>query len=137
MTARTHGRKVKDTYFELVERFPLVKIRTDAELHAAQQMLGDLLGRKLDRGEEDYLDVLVELVAAYESKRFSLKKYTPRELLEFLMAENGMTQRDLARETGVVNTTISAVLAGKRKLSLESAKRIARRFQLSVEAFIE
>jgi HTH-type transcriptional regulator / antitoxin HigA len=64
--ARTRPKK-SDAYLELVQRFPLKHLRSDRELAAAIEMLKSLLIRgDLVAGEQDYLDVLTDLVERYE-----------------------------------------------------------------------
>lgn len=56
-------------------------------------------------------------------------------MLKFLMDENNLRQIDLVdifSSQGIV----SEVLAGKRQITLSQAKKLAKRFKLSVEAFI-
>src|SRR6516164_6567383 len=56
-----------EAYFALVRRFPLRSIESDAELERARTILNELLDREsLDRGEDDYLDILGDLIEKYE-----------------------------------------------------------------------
>ena len=49
-------RPMLDRYFELVRRFPLVRIANDSELADALATVDDLLTREMDAGQEAYLD---------------------------------------------------------------------------------
>ena len=56
-----------DRYLELVKECPLRPIKSEAELGRATEVLGRLLRRDdLDDAEEDYVDVLGDLIEAYE-----------------------------------------------------------------------
>jgi hypothetical protein len=49
---------MSDVYFDLVRQFPLIHIRDDARLAEATEVIERLLGKDLDKGAEEYLDVL-------------------------------------------------------------------------------
>jgi HTH-type transcriptional regulator / antitoxin HigA len=49
-------------YFRLVRQFPLRPIRSESALARAVRMIDSLLGRNLLPDEQDYLDVLADLV---------------------------------------------------------------------------
>ena len=61
------NRRQQDTYLRLVQ-LPLVSITSDVHLDAAQAMLDRLTDKKLDGGEQAYLDALCDLVAVYEDQ---------------------------------------------------------------------
>jgi HTH-type transcriptional regulator/antitoxin HigA len=89
---------VTDDYLELVKRFPLRPLRSDADLKSAGRVLDELVGRAdLSRGERDYMEGLVRFVRDYEAEyvRNRLKKLKPIELLKHLMQENRMNTTDL------------------------------------------
>ncbi len=56
---------------EFVQQFPLTRIRDGNQLDAAQKMIDHLLGEDRDRGAEEYLDVLTDLVVTL-AKLFGL-----------------------------------------------------------------
>jgi len=70
----------------------------------------------------------------FEERSFHLKRTTPEDMLRFLMEQNQLSQYDLARELGG-QPVVSALLAGKRKLTREHIERLARRFGLGPDAF--
>ena len=55
-------------------------------------------------------------------------------MLRFLMEHNGLTQKDLLPEFGAVST-VSLILAGKRRMTREHIARLSARFGISPEAF--
>jgi HTH-type transcriptional regulator / antitoxin HigA len=58
-----------DNYLGLVREFPLRPIRSDAELDRAIAIIDSLITRDdLKLGEEDYVDVLSDLVHRYEAE---------------------------------------------------------------------
>ena len=64
----------------------------------------------------DYLDVLSDLVEAYEAEAIPMRPVGDAELLRFLIEQKGITQAAAAAGAGLAESTISEVLRGKRKL---------------------
>src|SRR5262249_30955884 len=135
MAVKTSKPTLPDTYFELVKQFPLTHLRDDAHLDAAQEMIDRLLERNLDQGEQDYLDVLTDLVEAYENEHHPIPDASEADVLRELMRSNGLSQLKLAREVGIAQSTISAVLNGNRALTKEQVVRLAQFFHISPAAF--
>lgn len=126
-------------YYGLIERFPLVHIRDDKQLYAAQAIVDELVDKFADgaiaAGEKEYLDALSDLVVAYESKRFDAGPgMSPVEMLRYLMDQNGLTQADLAPLFGG-QSRVSDFLSGKRDLSKAQIEKLSDRFKLSPTAF--
>src|SRR5437764_6128620 len=91
-----------DLYLELVRRFPLRPIRSEAEYDGAAQMLDSLVLRDLSPGEADYLEVLTLLVEAYDDERDppDWPESSPAEVLRALVEHRGITTTDLGRVIG-------------------------------------
>src|SRR5262249_18420120 len=110
---------VSDDYLDLIKRFPLRPLRSDADLKSAGRVLDALVGRDdLSRGQRDYMEGLVRFVRDFEARtsRGRLKKLTPVELLKHLMEANQMNTSDLGNILGSRGLA-SEVLNGKRGLS--------------------
>lgn len=123
-------------YLRLVRRFPLRPIRSEEELDRAIATADSLLDRKdLDPGERDYLDVLGDLIHRYESQHDPLRPVPDAEMLAFLLESNAMAQAELAQQSGVAASTISEILAGKRRLSRRHISALARVFRVSPAVF--
>jgi HTH-type transcriptional regulator/antitoxin HigA len=60
----------------------------------------------------------------------------PRELLRFLIEQKGATQAAVATGSGIVESTISEVLAGKRELNRAQIVKLARYFHVEPGAFL-
>jgi HTH-type transcriptional regulator / antitoxin HigA len=131
---------VTDDYLDLIRQFPLRAIRTDRDNTAAAKVLTRLLGRSspaLSDGESQYLDALIELVSAYESRAYPTrsKRPSPIEIVRFLMEENKMTVADLGKILGN-KTAASLVLSGKRELSKAHIRKLAARFKVDPGLFL-
>jgi HTH-type transcriptional regulator / antitoxin HigA len=125
-----------DHYLELVRAFPLRPIRSDAELDRAIAVIDSLVIRKdLDSDQEDYLDVLGDLVHKYEAEHDPLLAVSDSDMIRFLVDSNEMSQAELAEQSGIAESTISEILAGKRKLSRRHIAALSRVFRVSPSVF--
>ena len=128
--------QLPDTYFALVKQFPLTHLRDDDHLDAAQEVIDRLLTRDLDAGEQDYLDVLTDLVESYENAHVEIPAASEGDVLRAIMESNGLSQGRLAKRVGISQSTISAVLNGSRSLTKEQVLALAGEFRLSPLAFL-
>lgn len=132
--------KDEQTYGKLAKLFPLRPIRNDEDNDRAAEICDRLTSRinKLTVAERDYLEVLTDLIAKYESRwDDEIVHMSPRDLIEYLMEQNGLTQKDLVPEFSSASR-VSEFLSGRRKdLSVEQARKLAKRFSLHIAALIE
>ena len=131
----TYG-KAEDRYLELVRRFPLRPLRTDADLDAAVAVIDALIDQdKLSAPEQDYLDVLSDLVEAYEAEAVPMRPVADADMLRFLIEQKGVTQSQVAKKARIAESTVSEVLAGKRKLNRAQIGKLSRFFHIAPGAF--
>jgi HTH-type transcriptional regulator / antitoxin HigA len=132
MATKISSRPMKlSKYMTLVAEFPLVSIRSERQLDAAQAVIDHLLAKgKLDAGEEMYLDALSDLVAAYEDVHYAIDPASDAEMLKHLLDAKGINQAELHRQTGLPKSTISEVLAGKKPFSRTMIRTLAAFFQV-------
>jgi HTH-type transcriptional regulator/antitoxin HigA len=126
-------------YLKLVKRFPLRPIRSDEENMLAAEICDSLTDRldSLSTAEHDYLEVLTDLIAKYESKWIDEKaEMSSRELVQYLIDQSGLAQKDLISEFGSASR-VSEFLNGERRLSIEQAKKVAQRFRLNIASLID
>jgi HTH-type transcriptional regulator / antitoxin HigA len=128
---------IEQEYLQLVRDFPLVSIRDDAHVAEALAVL-DRLFATPDRtpAQELYLGALTDLVETYENAHVSVPPVSGVAARRYLMAENALTQADLASLFGGPSA-ISEVLAGKRRPALSHIARLAAHFGLPADVFIE
>jgi antitoxin component HigA of HigAB toxin-antitoxin module len=104
MSVKTPTRRARDSYFALVKRFPVRRLRSEADYRAARAVARDLMRRgtvdELDAGAGDYLEALAKFIEEYESGAFPIRSRAPRETLRFLMEQHGMRAIDLAAIVG-------------------------------------
>jgi HTH-type transcriptional regulator/antitoxin HigA len=125
-----------DNYLELVRAFPLRPIRCESELDRAIEVIDSLIARDdLDSGQEDYLDVLGDLVHKYEAEHDPIEAVSDRDIVRFLFESNGMDQVELARLSGIADSRVSEILRGKRKLSRRHIAGLSKVFRVSPAVF--
>jgi HTH-type transcriptional regulator / antitoxin HigA len=125
-----------DSYLRLVRAFPLRPIRSDSGLDRAIAVIDSLIVREdLDPGEEDYLDVLGDLVHKYEAEHDPIAPVADADMVRFLLESNEMAQTELAQRSEIAESTISEILAGKRKLSRRHIEALSRVFRVSPAVF--
>jgi HTH-type transcriptional regulator/antitoxin HigA len=113
-------------------------IRTDEEHDRLADLLMKLALSHDRTAEEDRLIGLLErLVDDYDERRMKggLDALEPLALLEHLMEEGGLRQVDLVDCFGS-QSAVSAVMAGKRQINSEHARRLSQRFGLPLASFL-
>jgi HTH-type transcriptional regulator/antitoxin HigA len=136
MAIKAAAPRVPGTYWKLVKRFPLIHIRDEAHLDEALAVLSGLLKQDRDEGAQDYLDVLTDLVAAYEDEHVVMADVAEADVLRELMRSNRLSQMELAKAAGIAQSTISAVLTGARSLTKGQIIKLSSFFGLSPAAFL-
>ena len=111
-------------------------IRNDEDLKSALERLHVIFHAKQGTPEYDEMEVLSILIEHYEDENYNIPKVSPHEILRYLMESNGMNQKDLIPFVGS-KTGVSEILNGKRPISLQVAAKLAKRFNLSIDTFID
>jgi HTH-type transcriptional regulator / antitoxin HigA len=135
-TASSQAGEEQEAYLKLVLKFPLRPLRTDKELDRAITMIDSLIIRgDLDSGEQDYLDILTDIVEKYETDTVPMTPVSDAVMLRHLIDARGITQSKLAAEVKMPMSTISEVLNGKRRLNRNHIAAVCRFFGVSPEVF--
>ena len=92
--------------------------------------------RATDRATCTAIDVFAKLIEDYESKAHPTPKVSPDRMLAHLIDIRQTSQAQVAKSTGIPRSTISAVLAGRRHLSLDAIKKVSKHFRVPADAFI-
>jgi HTH-type transcriptional regulator / antitoxin HigA len=127
---------VSPEYGSLLVKFRPKVIRTEKENEEYVEILYDLDRRhkKLTTAEKDLAALLTLLIEDFEGKRYKLSRAKPLEVIEFLMEQHGLKQKDLVEVFGTPSI-VSEVLNGKRDLNKTQIKRLSDRFDVSPELF--
>jgi len=126
---------VSAEYSALLKKFPPKVIRTEKENEAYTELLYELDQRgNLTAAEKELSRLLTLLIEDFEARNYPLPQAKPLEVLQFLMDQHGLLQKDLADVFGTPSI-VSEVLSGKRELNKDHIKRLSRRFNVSLELF--
>jgi HTH-type transcriptional regulator/antitoxin HigA len=138
VNTRSRGRKT-DRFVALVRQFPLRPIRTKRDHATATKVMEKLAVRgeeDLNLDELDYLDVLSDLIEAYEAQHYpELHDGTPLERLQALLDEARLSTADLGRLLGNSGLA-SQILLGRRELSKTHIRLLSRHFKLDASYFL-
>lgn len=100
-----------------------------------------LMNRLLDTAGDDedhplssLLDLVGDLVSRYEQVHHAIEHAEPKDTLRALMDARGLKQEDLS--IIVQQSNLSAILAGKRKISVALAGKLAKFFGISAAVFV-
>jgi HTH-type transcriptional regulator/antitoxin HigA len=121
----------------LISRVPLKPIKNDGQHEQAVEIIGELIGRKLDSGASDYLETLILLVNKYEDENHTPKgvDLSPQEALKAIMNANGISQAQMGKIIGS-ESAVSMFLKGERGLSKAHIKAIVARFRVDASIFL-
>ena len=81
------------------------------------------------------IDLLLDLIEAYEMREMRKVTLPVRELVSHFMRNHGLRQADLARILGS-RSRASEFLSGKRRLSMAQARKIQQAWLIPPEALI-
>lgn len=88
----------------------------------------------LSQGEATLAELLTLLIEEFEDRNYPLKAATPVEVLLELMESNNLKQKDLTDIFGA-ESTVSAVINGKRDMTRDHIKKLSERFNISPAVF--
>jgi HTH-type transcriptional regulator/antitoxin HigA len=126
---------VTHRYHALIRRLPLRPIASDEELRLASALIDELTARDLAPDEDDYLDVLSDLVEKYEDAHHPILPAPGPSVLRHLMEANQMSQAAVARAAGISESTISRYLRKKVRMRPDGLRRLAGLFRLDIDIF--
>jgi HTH-type transcriptional regulator / antitoxin HigA len=115
----------------------VTSVHSENDYEQAQELLSVLLDEIGDNENHpliDFMDYLADQIKAYEDENFSIPQASPADILKFLMIEHNLNQSDLS--DCVPQSHISAILSGRRSISKEIAKKLAKRFNVRADIFI-
>lgn len=115
----------------------VTRIQTEEEYDRVAAILDIVLDATRDTPGhplEGALLYLGNLIEAYDDEHYTWPPPSPAEMLRYLMEEGGLKQADLA--DCAPQHRISEILNGKRAISKELAKKLARRFHVHADVFL-
>lgn len=123
-------------YEDLVRLHAPRPIRDKVELENATELIDLMAGHDLTADQEDYLDLLSDLVAKYEEATSPIgRRAAPIKVLRWLVEEHEMKVTELGELLGD-RSVGSRVLSGQRALSKTHIRILSAHFKISPAAFI-
>lgn len=112
-------------------------IHSEADFERLVIMMNSLLenvGDDEDHPLSSLLDLVSDLVSRYEQEHHAIEPAHPKDTLRFLMESRGLKQEALS--SLVAQSNLSAILAGKRKISATLAGKLGKFFGISPAVFL-
>ena len=119
-------------------RMDIRPLRTEADYDWALAEIEQYFRREPASGtsEADRYNVLAALIAEYEQRHWRIDPPDPGAAIRARMEQAGYTQADLARLLGS-RSRASEILAGRRGLTMEQARRLHEAWHIPAEALIQ
>ena len=136
MIVKNQQSAMPDSYFELVKRFPLTHVRSRKHLGQAIALVDELLRKRPDRGAQEYLDALSDLIATYEDEHTPIPDASESDVLRELMRSSGRKQTALSKAVGISQSTLSAILTGEREMTKSHMVALAQFFNVPPSVFL-
>ena len=104
------------------------------EMTALMNTLLDAVGDNEDHALSGLLELVGDLVSNFERENYAIEPAAPKDSLRFLIEARGLKQDDLS--SIVPQSNLSAILAGKRKISATLAGKLGKFFGVSPAIFV-
>lgn len=110
-------------------------IKTAQEYQRALDRLDEIFEAKIGTPESDEADVLALLIEAYEKEHYAIEAPDPVEAIKIRMEEMNLKQKDLV---GIIGgkSRVSEILNRKKKLTIEMARILSARLDISAQILI-
>ena len=136
-TKHKHPPKLPGKFDDLVRQMPPQAIMDDVQYETTLEMIDRLMASgKLTKGQELYLETLVQLVQAYEAAHHAIEAPTGIDALKHLLAEHEIHASGLAKLLGVHASMGSKILNGERSLTVDHIKVLAAKFNVRADTFL-
>ena len=110
-------------------------IKTEAEHKIAVKRAMEIFHAEPETPEDDELGVLLILIKDYEDKNYPMPELDALEVIKIKMEEMGMKNKDLEPIIGSKGH-VSAILSGKREITLKMAQKLKNFFGIPAEVFL-
>jgi HTH-type transcriptional regulator/antitoxin HigA len=125
--------KLPRTYDGLVRELGAPRrIHDKVDFENATEIVEAMAGHRLTRDQEDYLDLISDLVDQYDRAASAtvMRRSTPAEILRALLDEHGMTASSLGELLGD-RALGSRLLRGERELSKTHIRILSGHFKIA------
>lgn len=110
-------------------------LKTEEDYNNASMRLMEIFHANPNTPESDELDLLMVLIKDYDDKHYELPELDALEVIKYKMQEMGMKAKDLEPIIGSKGH-VSAILSGKREITLKMAQKLKNYFSIPAEVFL-
>ncbi len=110
-------------------------LKTEKDYTTATSRLMEIFHALPGTPEADELELLIVLVKDYDERHYALPQLHPIDIIKLKMEERGLKAKDLEPVIGSKGH-VSAILSGKRELTLKMAQKLRVFFKLPAELFL-
>ena len=110
-------------------------LKTEEDYNNASIRMMEIFHSELNTPEKDELELLLLLVKDFDDKHYQLPELDALEVIKFKMKEKGIKAKDLEPIIGSKGH-VSAILSGKREITLKMAQKLKNYFSLPAEVFL-
>lgn len=103
---------------------------------AAEAQLSRLIGGNAQHPLAAVYTSLIHHITEYESEAFPIPTLGPGEILDFLMEQQGIQQKELADRLGVNQSTISRLIHGRVAYTTDLIKQLSGIFKVPPAVFL-
>ena len=110
-------------------------LKTEEDYTKASMRLMEIFHAQPNTPEGDELELLLVLVKDYDEKNYVLPELDALEVIKYKMQEMGLKAKDLEPIIGSKGH-VSAILSGKREITLKMAQKLKDYFRIPAEVFL-
>ena len=110
-------------------------LKTEEDYAKASLRMMELFHAELGTLQSDELDLLIVLIKDYDDKHYHLPELNAVEVIKYKMQEKGLKAKDLEPIIGSKGH-VSAILSGKREITLKMAQKLKVFFSMPAEVFL-
>lgn len=110
-------------------------IKTEEEHKIAVKRAMEIFHAEPNTPEDDELGLLLVLIKDYEDRTIKMPELDALEIIKIKMKEQGMKNKDLEPIIGSKGH-VSAILSGKREITLKMAQKLKNYFNIPADAFL-
>jgi HTH-type transcriptional regulator/antitoxin HigA len=110
-------------------------LKTEQDYNNASIRMMEIFHAEPNTPENDELDLLIVLIKDYDEKHYQLPELDALEVIKYKMQERGLKAKDLEPIIGSKGH-VSAILSGKREITLKMAQKLKNYFSIPAEVFL-
>jgi HTH-type transcriptional regulator/antitoxin HigA len=110
-------------------------LKTEEEYNKASVRLMEIFHTESNSSEFEELEMLTVLIKDYDDRHYPIAELDVLEVIKLKMQEMGMKNKDLEPIIGSKGH-VSAILSGKREITLKMAQKLKNYFGIPAEAFL-